>query len=637
MTTADEEKGDKIFKYTVMAWGAIASLFHIYIALVGYYDPFVVIPLHVMFIGVLGFMVLDWKGRQRTRFDRSFIIDLPPIFVLLLAIYNPVHDPEQFLERYYALDPTMWDKLLGLTLIILVLELTRRAVGKTLLIFALIFIAYCLYGPYFPGALRHQGFPLLNMAEGQYFSDHGLWSIVRIIATYVMLFIIFGSFIDRAKGGLLIQRLGNWLFGSSPGGPAKVSVVTSSMFATISGSAVANVVTTGSFTIPMMKRVGFPAHVAGAVEAAASSGGQIMPPIMGAVAFVMADVLGISYFKVCIAAAVPAILYYWALFSMIDLDARARNMKGIPRDELPKLRDVLPLIHISIPIFLLVGTLMAGYSVMRAGLIGIFSTIIMAMIRKETRMSITTMFDGLYAAARTTVVVSATCATAGIIVGVVHQTGLGLRLSGQILALTHGYAFVGLLLIMFISLMLGMGMPTVPAYIITVAVGATVLAKLGFIPMASHIFILYYAVISCITPPIMVACYAAAALAEANVWKVGIHAVKLAYIKYLIPFIFIYNPSLLIVAVPITIGQFSFIFISAAIGTFAITAGLVGYFFKRIYIFERIIMIVSGLLMILPGIKTDMIGLAILMLLAAKNEAIMKLFSRKPIVKRVVE
>jgi TRAP transporter 4TM/12TM fusion protein len=625
------------FKRVVMMWGAIASLFHIYIAVIGYYDPFVVIPTHVFLIGILGFLVLDWKGRQRTRFDRSFLIDLPLIIILIVAVYNPVHNPDQFLEKYYALDTTTGDKLLGLSLILLSLELTRRAVGKTLLLFAVIFLIYDMYGRYLPGELRHQGFSLLKIAEEQYFSDHGMWSIVRIIATYVMLFIIFGSFIDRAKGGVLIQRFGNWIFGASPGGPAKVAVVTSSMFGTISGSAVANVVTTGSFTIPMMKRIGFPPHVAGAVEAAASTGGQIMPPIMGAVAFVMADVLGISYFKVCVAAAIPAILYYWALFSIIDFDARARRMKGIPREELPRLREVLPLVHLVIPIVLLLGTLMAGYSVMMAGLAGIFSTIILSTVRQETRMNFATLFDGLYAAARTTVVVSATCLTAGIIVGVVHQTGLGLRLSGQILTLTHGYPFFGLLLIMGISLMLGMGMPTVPAYVITVAVGATVLAKLGFVPIASHMFILYFAVISCITPPVMVACYAASALAEANVWKIGIHAVKLAFITYLIPFIFIYNPTLLVVAVPTTFAQVLFMFISAAFGTLAATAGLAGYFFQRIPFVVRIGMVISGFLLIQPGVKTDLIGLAIFALLSLTNKAFRNLLYQKFFSKGVVE
>jgi TRAP transporter 4TM/12TM fusion protein len=628
-----EKKGypekNRFFTYTVMTWGAATSLFHVYIAIFGYYDTFVVVPLHVFLIGSLGLSLFDWRGRRRTRFDRSMIFDLILIAVLFVVTFNPLHDPVGFELKYAAVDTSEFDKICGLVLIMVVLELTRRVIGKGLLFFALAFIGYCVFGRYLPGVLRHQGFSLLSMAEYQYFAEFGIWSVVRIIAMYVMLFIIFGSFIDRAKGGMFIQRVGNWLCGSAPGGPAKVSVVTSSMFGTISGSAVANVVTTGSFTIPMMKKVGYPSHIAGAIEAAASSGGQIMPPIMGAVAFVMADVLGISYFTVCLAAAVPAILYYWALFVMIDMDARGKNIRGIPKDQLPKLRDVLELVHTFIPVILLIGVLIAGFSVMRAGLVGVFSTILLAMARKITRMSLATLFEGLYAAARTTIVASTACLTAGIIVGVVHQTGLGLRLSGQILALTHGYSFVGLILIMFISLLLGMGMPTVPSYVITVAVGASVLLKLGFIPIAAHMFILYYAVISCITPPIMVASYAAAAVAEANVWKVGIHAVKLAVVTYFIPFIFIYNPSLLIVAVPVDAIEASVILVTSLIGTFAIASSLVGHFFKPIGLPERILLIASGLLMIQPGWKTDLIGVTIFLLLAFRNQVVKDFFFQK--------
>jgi TRAP transporter 4TM/12TM fusion protein len=620
---------NRFFKYTVMTWGAVASLFHIYIAVFGYYETYVVIPLHVFLIVGLGFSITDWKGRRRSRFDRSFLLDLILILALFVVTFNPIHNPFDFEMKYAAVDTTLFDKICGLTLIMLVLELTRRVIGKTLVFFALIFIAYCVLGRHLPGVLRHQGFPLLMMAEYQYFSEFGIWSIVRIIAMYVMLFIIFGSFIDRAKGGMFIQRLGNWMFGSAPGGPAKVAVVTSSMFGTISGSAVANVVTTGSFTIPMMKKVGYKPHIAGAVEAAASTGGQIMPPIMGAVAFVMADVLGISYFTVCIAAAVPAILYYWALFTMIDMDARGKGIRGIPRDQLPKFREVFELSHTFIPIFLLLATLIAGFSVMRAGLVGILSTILFAMIRKITRMSLATLFEGLYAAARTTIIASTACLTAGIIVGVIQQTGLGLRLSGHILSATHGYAFIGLVLIMFISLMLGMGMPTVPSYVITVAVGASVLAKLGFIPIAAHMFILYYAVISCITPPIMVASYAAAAVAEADVWKVGAHAVKLAVVTYFIPFIFVYNPSLLLVAVPVSVSNAVVILITSLIGTFAIASSLVGYFFKPIAIWERILLIVCGLLMIQPGWTTDLLGLAFFLLILAKNDVVRNFLLRK--------
>ncbi len=623
------ELNRQAFKYAIITWGTITSLFHILIAITGYYEPYVVIPMHVGLIGILGFMLKDWKGQLRTHFDLSFIFDSVIIVALIVTLYNPIHDPYDFQMRYSTMAITQWDRICGLVLIVIALELTRRVVGNALTIFALVFLGYGLWGRYLPGVWRHPGFSPFDIAEFQYFRDFGLWSIVRIIAMYVVLFIIFGRIVDKSKGGLLIQRVGNWLFGASPGGPAKVAVVTSCAFGTITGSAVANVVTTGSFTIPMMKRVGYPAFVAGAVEAAASSGSQIMPPIMGAVAFVMADVLGISYFKVCVAAAVPAILYYWALFVMIDMDARARKIRGIDKDELPTKKDVLELVHVVIPLILLVVTLALGYSVIRAGLIGIFTSLGLAMVRKITRLSIGDVIEALESAARTTVVVSAACVAAGIIVGIVHQTGLGLRLSGQILALTHGYTLWGLVLIAFVSLMLGMGMPTVPAYVITTAVGSTVLAKLGFVPIAANMFILYFAVISCITPPVMVASYAAASIAEADVWKLGMHAVKLAYVKYFIPFIFIYSPALLIVAVPESATRIVMMCLTSVMGVYAMTVALAGYYYKKIGPVERILLAVAGFLMVDPNSYTDIVGVAAFVLLTVLNAPAREALLRK--------
>lgn len=627
------ESNNRIFKYAVVTWGTITSLFHIAIAVTGYYEPYVVIPMHVGLVGTLGFIVKDWKGKTRVHFDRSFILDCILIIALFVTLYDPIHDPYNFQLRYATMTVTLWDKVCGLVLILLALELTRRAVGSALAIFAVVFLVYGVVGRHLPGVWRHPGFSPLSIAEYQFFTDCSMWSIVRIIALYVVLFIIFGRIVDKSKGGLLIQRVGNWMFGASPGGPAKVAVATSCAFGTITGSAVANVVTTGSFTIPMMKRVGYPNFVAGAIEAAASSGSQIMPPIMGAVAFVMADVLSISYWKVCIAAAVPAFLYYWALFVMVDMDARSRNVKGVSRAQLPTRKEILELIHLLIPVILLVGTLAMGYSVIRAGLIGIYSSVAFAMLRKITRLSLWDVIEALESAARTTVVVSAACIAAGIIVGIVNQTGLGLRLSGEILYLTHGYRMWGLVLIAFISLMLGMGMPTVPAYVITIAVGGTVLAKLGFVPVAYNMFILYFAVVSCITPPVMVASYAAAAVADADVWKLGMHAVKLAYIKYSVPFIFVYSPALLIVAEPQTITRIVLICVTAMIGVYALTVALAGYYYKRIGIVERILLAGAGFMMVYPGIYTDIVGFAAFAVLSAFNiparEALLRKVRRK--------
>jgi len=599
---------DLVLKAFTLMWGVAASIFQIYIALFGIYDPFFVVPIHMMFIGILGFLLFDIKGKQRKRIGRTFIIDLILVAFLLAAIINVLWNGTDFQWKYIWGTATMFDKILGLILIIIVLELTRRCIGWALAIFAAIFVLYDIYGMYFPSVFRHKGFSIFELVEHQYFTTHGLWSVVSVMAMYIMLFIIFGSLIYRSNGGLFIQRFGNWILGSSPGGPAKVSIVTSSMFATISGSSVANVVTTGSFTIPMMKKVGFPPHVAGAIEASASTGGQLMPPIMGAVAFVMADILGIPYFRVCLVALAPSVLYYWSLFIMIDLDARARNIQGLAKGELPSLRDVMELSHLMIPILLLTGALVAGFSAVMAGLVGIFSTLVISSFRKITRMNLKTIIDGLFAASKTAIVASMACAVAGVVVGVVHQSGIGLRISASLLSLTHGYTFIGLILVAIISLILGMGMPTVPAYVITLAIGAGVLTKLGINLIAVHMFILYFAVLSCITPPIMITSYAAASLAEADVWKVGFSAVKLAYIKYIIPFIFVYNPILLIAAVPTKLSEFIWAFLTALVGTFALSAGVINYFFKSTNIIERTLLIFSGLILLAPGRSLDLIG-----------------------------
>ncbi len=582
--------------------GVAMSFFHLWIAWYGPPDALTLRTVHLAFALVLGFLTLAPHARAAS--DSPGWVEFALVAAALIACGYLVVEREYVLERMTyvdALRPQDWF-LSGLT-VVLVLEATRRAVGLTLPLTAVAFLAYAVFVT---------GIDLELLFEQMYLGTEGIFGIpLYVSATYVMLFILFGALVERTGTGQLFMDFAMSLTGHTAGGPAKVSCLTSGMFGTVSGSAVANVMTTGTFTIPMMKRIGYKPAFAGAVEAVASTGGQIMPPIMGAAAFIMAEFLGVSYLQVAAYALLPALLYYLAIFMSVHFEARRLGMHGLPRAELPRLGEVLRSRgHLFLPLFIIVGVLIAGYSAPFAALCGIASTIPTALLRASTReyVRLDNLIEALEAGARNTITVALSCACAGIVIGVIFLTGLGLEFTNLVLAAAGNHMLLALLLTMVAGIVLGMGMPTAPAYIMQTALLVPALVKLGVAVEAAHMFVFYFAILSAITPPVALAVYAANGISRAQLWDSSLAALRLGATGFIIPFMFVFGPSLLMVGAPATIAMTA---ITATLGVICLAAGFSGYLLSRASFWQRALLLAAALVLIKPGPLTDAIGLAL--------------------------
>jgi len=586
-------------------WVAIGmSCFQIFVLAFYPMDPFQFRAVHLCLTLIITFLFFKAGSSELAR--KTHILDIPLCLLTIIATAYIFIDFEELIQRT-GVDPTGWDIIFGTAFILLVLEMTRRTTGLTLVILALVFIFYALIGHLFPTAVGHSGYSYSRLVSFL-FSTEGIFTIpLGVSATYVFLFILFGVILSASGAGNTFTDLAKSLTGWTRGGPAKIAVFASSLFGTISGSAVANVTVTGQFTIPMMKSVGYRAQVAGAVEAVASTGGQIMPPIMGAGAFIMAEVLGLPYTTIIVSAAIPALLYYFALYFMIDFEALRYNLKGIPRAQLPRAKTVIiEQGHLLIPLVVLLYSLIVmGTSPIRAALWSSLFSIMASWIRKATRMGWTAILDSLENGPKGVLEVAATCACAGIIIGVMALTGLGMRISNILIALSGGHLPLALVLTMFISFLLGMGLPTTAAYVIASSTIAPALTHLGVNPLAAHLFIFYYACLSAITPPVALAAFAAAGIAKTNMWKVAFTSVKIAGAGYIIPYMFIYGPSLLMVG---TWSRILAAVATACVGTLSLAGGLQGWMLKPICWPQRVLLLAGALGLINPGIYTDIFG-----------------------------
>ena len=582
------------------------SGFHLYIAWQGPPDALTLRATHLAFALILVFLTsgsLNKEGQRRTVKIESFIL----IVLSIAACAYLVLYQDYIVSRMTYVDPlNPIDLTFGVITILLVLEGTRRAVGWALPITAVGFLTY---------ALTIGGVDFQRVIEQMYMGTEGILGIpLYVSATYVMLFILFGALVERTGTGALFMDFAMGLAGHSAGGPAKVSCITSGMFGTVSGSAVANVMTTGAFTIPLMKRLGYKPAFAGSVEAVASTGGQIMPPIMGATAFIMAEFLGVSYLTVAMYALLPAILYYVALFLSIHFEAKKNGMHGLDKSELPKVSKVLKERgHLFLPLIIIIGTLMLGFSAPFAALCGIMSTIPTALLRKTTReyINIKNILKALEEGAKNTVTVALACACAGIVIGVIFITGLGLEFTNLVLSAANNHLFLALVLTSFAGILLGMGMPTAPAYIMQTALLVPALVKLGVMVEAAHMFVFYFAILSAITPPVALAVYAANGISRASIWDSSITALRLGATGYIIPFMFVFGPSLLLIGTGMEIVQTS---ITAVIGVICLASGLSGYLFKVTSVWERISLLTAALVLIKPGLESDIIGAALITL-----------------------
>lgn len=607
-----------VVRYTTLAVALSMSLYHLYIGFFGTPDAFTLRSTHVGFALVLCFLTLPMRAADAGRGPR--IWDWALIALSLAATVYPVMVTDYIYSRFiYVDDLRTADIALGILLTLLVIEAARRALGLVLPITVVIFLIYALF---FTETSR----PML--LEQMYLTTEGIFGIpVAVSATYVVLFILFGAFVERSGAGKLFMDFAIALTGHTVGGPAKVACVTSGLFGSVSGSAVANVMTTGAFTIPLMKRLGYRPAFAGAVEAVASTGGQIMPPIMGAAAFVMAEFMGVSYLTVASYALIPALLYYVAVFAAVHFEAKRTGMKGLPREELPRLGEVLwERGHLFLPLFVIVGVLLWGYSAPYAALIGIMSVVPTALLRKSTRgeINLRMIVDSLEAGAIGAVVVALACAAAGIVIGVITLTGAGLTFSSFVIGAANNMLLPALILTMVAGIMLGMGMPTTPAYIIQVSLLVPALVKLG-VPMESaHMFVFYFAILSAITPPVAIAVYAANGLSGAGLWESSVAAVKLGATGYIVPFMFVFGPSLLM------IGEWSWVLTTtttATIGVIFLASGLHGFLLTRTSLLQRVLLLVAAGVLIKPGLFTDAIGVGLgvlaltLQIVARRREA----------------
>ena len=515
-----------------------------------------------------------------------------------------------------ALPGDMWAAITG---VILIIELTRRLAGMALVIITSIFVAYSFLGPWLPGIFEHRGYDAKRFFS-YIFTDNGiLGAPIAISSTYIILFVIFAAFLQTTRVGEYFVNLAFAAAGHKRGGPAKVAIFASGLMGMINGTSAGNVVATGSLTIPMMKKVGYKPQTAASVEAAASTGGQIMPPIMGAGAFIMAEITGIPYMEIVSAAIIPAALYFISVYFMIDLAAQKANLKGLPRDQLPKLGALIRQIYLLTPIIVLIYALFAGYSVIRSGTLAMITAAVVSWLTPH-RMGPKQLFNALDNGARMVLQLVAVCATAGIIVGVIALTGIGSRFSTVLLALADQSQILALFFAMVVSIVLGMGMPTTAAYAVAASVIAPGVVNLGVEPLIAHLFIFYFAVMSPITPPVALAAYAGSALAGSDPVKTSVESFKIGLAAFVVPYMFFYSPAMLLEGTWFEIGHIA---ITAIVGVYLLSCAVQGWFIGHAGAVVRVALLAAGLSMIAGGWLTDAFGLGLVVLIAVLQKRIL--------------
>ncbi|MCE5201874.1 MAG: TRAP transporter permease [Synergistaceae bacterium] len=511
--------------------------------------------------------------------------------------------------------PTRTDLIMGFLLIVSLLEATRRISNPVLPILACIALLYCYFGRMMPDMIAHRGFSVARIVNHMYLGTEGIFGTpLEVSSTFVFMFILFGSVLEKTGLGKFIIDLSMALAGWSTGGPAKVAVVSSGLMGTVSGSSVANVCTTGMFTIPLMKSVGYEPYFAGAVEAVASTGGQIMPPVMGAGAFIMAQFLGVPYIQVALAAVVPALLYYFAVMVQVHFEATRLGLKGIPWAQLPPLWPLLKSKgFLLIPLIAIIYFLIAGYTPLRAAFNGILVSFVLSWINKETRLTPKRILEAFEAGARGAIGVACACATVGMVVGMGTLTGLALRIANAIVTLAGGSKILTLFFTMMASIILGTGLPTTANFIVTSTMAAPALFQLGVPPMAAYMFVFYFGISADLTPPVALAAYAGSGIAGSDPMKTGVTAFKLALAGFLIPYVYVYNPMLLFIDVQ-AIPMIQAIF-TALMGVFLLAMATIGFFKAHIAWYMRIFAFVGAIGLLIPGTMSDLGGVAVLVII----------------------
>lgn len=605
------------------------SAFHLFTAATGAYPPQIQRAVHLGFVLVLIYLLYPARAtgskHKLTWYD-----------VILAAAGAAVCGYIVWNYDVIVLDagpPTQMDFIFGCASILLVLEATRRIVGLPITLVATVFLLYAKFGNFIPGMMGHPGFSLQRIVGHMYLTTEGLFGMpLGVSASFVFLFILFGAFLHSTGLGKFFIDLALAAAGRYVGGPAKVAVLASGFFGTISGSSVANTVSTGTFTIPLMKSVGYRGAFAGAVEAASSTGGQIMPPIMGAAAFIMAQFLGVGYVEIAKAALIPALLYYMAVGFMVHMEAKRLGLKGIPKERLPRAWFVLRQGgYLLVPIFVLVYLLIQGYTPLKSAYYCILATVIISLVAnnwkawagasssnvpvsralaQSNRLALKDILQAMENGGRLALGVAAACACTGFVIGVVTLTGVGLKLANAILTLSAGNFALTLFFTMLASIILGMGLPTTAKYIVLATIAAPAIQTFGVPVLAAHLFIMYFGILADLTPPVALAAYAAAGIARAEPNATGFMAVKLALAGFLIPYIFCYNPGLLMIGA--SNAEIVFIVCTAAVGIASLSFASVGYWLRDLHLWERLILVGAAITLITPGLVTDIVGLSLM-------------------------
>lgn len=602
--------------WVVTFLGVALTLFHLY---TGYFGTLPSQKQGAVHLGTaLGIIFLLYPAKKEWRRTQKTV----PWYDVMLAItamyvtYHKILFFDTILQsRISGYSPL--DVVISIIGIALVLEATRRTVGVPIVVVASLAILYTLFGKYIPTQiLSHPGFSLDRITTNLWFRESGVFGTpIQISAKFIFLFLFFGVILVHTPIGRFFNDLAFALTGRYTGGTAKAAVVASALQGTVSGSSVGNTVASGSFTIPMMKKAGFTPEFAGATEASASTGGQIMPPMMGAAAFIMMEYLGVSYAVIMLAAVIPAILYFTGIFIGTHFEAKRLKIFGLPKSELPVLKTLLLQNgYMLIPLFVIIGTIMYGFTPQRAALFGILSAFLVSFVRKESRMSLRDIVNVLEQGARVALPVISAVATAGIIAGVVSITGLGAKFASGIIALSGGLLIFALFFTMVSCIILGMGLPTTANYVVTATIAAPVLInEFGIAPLAAHMFVFYFGIVADITPPVCLAAYAGAGIAKGNPFKTGMTAVKLAIAAFIVPYIFIYNPIL--VLVDATAVKLIFAIATALIGMIGVSSAVIGYFIRSARFWERVVLFGGGLLLIIPELQTSLLGLALVLII----------------------
>lgn len=602
------------------------AVFQIYFTTFGVMSAVTLRAFHCAFLLCFTFLLYPtYKKERRTR-------KVPPVWDCLLIVLTAATFGYLILNYTRIAQSggrlTQFEVVLAGVGLILAFEAARRASGN-LAILALIFLAYNWFGKYIPGKLGHNGFSLKRVLSAQFWGTQGILGTgIGVSATYIFLFVVFGAYLKYSGFSKFINDFSLTLVGQTPGGPAKVAVLASALMGMINGSAIANVATTGTITIPLMKQTGYKKEFAGAVEAVASTGGQFCPPIMGAVGFVMAEFLNLNYTQVMIAAILPAFLYYLGLLFAVHFEAKRLGLSGLSKENIP---DAMKVVkeqgHLIIPLVVLIVLMCMGYTPLYSAVIAIFATIAASWLKKETRMTWDKIVQATVEGARSAISVGVCCVIIGVIICTTTLTSLGLNMGYLILnVVKNGNIYLTGLLVMVMSTILGMGVPGVAAYVIVQAVAVPVLIKVNVLPICAHMFCLIYACLSNITPPVAMSSYVASGIAGSNQTKTGLLSVRLGLIGFIIPFFFLGNPVLLIGADPaFSVWESLWAGVTASVGTVALVAGLEGWLVRKTPWWERLVLIAVAPLMLYPGVTTDVIGVVLLCVMLA-----FQYFTRRP-------